>query len=231
MLLQGNAVCGSLDDSPNQLARIDGFGATREGLGMRAAWLAGVLVMAIAVPARADVIDRLPAPPPEPEKPAPEPEPEPLVVPLPTAPTTTQHRLQEHEGTMMRTPIRPREIVIDVPGERTRNQKILVGSLSGAGALAGLIGLYFHLDSKSATDKVSAKVTVGRAWSADDQALVDQAERSRSRATIGYSVGGVCLIGGIVALILTVPKSERNVIRPHFAANEHGGVIGGALAW
>ncbi|MEO8700025.1 MAG: hypothetical protein ABI867_08270 [Kofleriaceae bacterium] len=196
---------------------------------MRAVWVA--LVMSVT-PAYADVMDRLPPPPPPPpEQPAPEPEPEPLVVPLPTAPSTGEHTQQEHEGQMLRTPIRPREIVIDVPGERTRNQKILIGSLLGTGAIAGAIGLYFHLDSRDAADSVSASQPTGEAWSDDDQALVERGARSRTRAAIGYSIGGAFMIGTIVSLIITSPKPERNVIRPHFAVNEHGGILGGAWVW
>jgi hypothetical protein len=194
---------------------------------MRAAWLAW-LVMSVA-PARADVMDRLPPPPPPPEQP--EPEPEPLVVPLPTAPSSTEHTQQEHEGQILRTPIRPREIVIDVPGLRSRNEKLLLGALLGATAIAGGIGLYFHLDSRTAADAVSASRPTGEAWTEGDTDLVDRAARSRTRAAIGYAIGGAFAIGGIVALIVTSPKPERNVIRPHFAIGEHGGSIGGAWAW
>lgn len=108
-----------------------------------------------------------------------------------------------------------KDIVIEIPGERTMEQKILVGSLAGAGALAGAIGAYFHLDSRDAANEVSSDTYTGHAWTAEDESLVDRADRSRTRAIVGYSVGGALLIGAIVAFIVTDPPSETAVIRPH----------------
>lgn len=108
-----------------------------------------------------------------------------------------------------------KDIVIEIPGERTMEQKVLVGGLAGAGVIAGAIGVYFHLDSRDAADEVSSDKFTGHAWTTEDVALVDRADRSRTRAIVGYSVGGALLIGAIVAYIVTDPPSETAIIRPH----------------
>ncbi len=125
------------------------------------------------------------------------------------------------------------DIVIVIPGERSAENKLLLGSLAGASLIAGALGAYFHLDSRSASDDVSASKFTGHAWTTDDQDLVDRADRSRSRAIVGYSVGGALLIGAAVAFIVTEPKAETTVIRPHgrgspsVAPTEGGAVLGG----
>jgi hypothetical protein len=108
-----------------------------------------------------------------------------------------------------------KDIVIEIPGERTMEQKLFVGGLAGAGLLVGAIGAYFHLDSREAANDVGSDTYTGHAWTAEDRALVDQADRSRTRAIVGYSIGGGLLIGAIVAYILTDPPSETAVIHPH----------------
>jgi hypothetical protein len=125
------------------------------------------------------------------------------------------------------------EIVIEIPGERSTENKILLGSLAGAGLVLGALGAYWHLDSRSASDEVSADSFTGRAWTAEDRALFDQAERSRGRAIIAYTAGGALLIGAAVLYIVTEPKSERAVIRPHgrgspsVTATDGGAILGG----
>lgn len=129
-----------------------------------------------------------------------------------------------------------REIVIETPGERTKENKLLLGGLAGAGSLIGGLGLYFHLDSRSAANEVSAKETTGKAWTADRQAFADQADRSGTRAIIAYSIGGALLISAAVALIVTEPPTERTVIRPRSASPtiaplEGGAVLGGVWSF
>lgn len=108
-----------------------------------------------------------------------------------------------------------KDIVIEIPGERTMEQKVLVGGIAGAGLLVGAIGAYFHYDSSQASDEVGSAKFTGHAWTAEDRALVDQADRSRTLAIVGYSVGGALLIGAIVAYVITDPPSETAVIHPH----------------
>ena len=188
---------------------------------MTAVWLASTLVVALVAPVRADVINRLPPPPPpEPANPEPEPEPE--------------HRPSTFEGQVVRPPIRTREIVIDIPGERPLTTKIALASLAGASVVAGALGLYFHLDSRSAAGEVSASLPTGRTWTVADQEFVDRAGRSRTRAAIAYGVGGGFAIAAIVGYIVSHPTSEQNVIRPHRAAivpTSDGAVVTGAWTW
>lgn len=129
-----------------------------------------------------------------------------------------------------------REIVIDTPGERTRENKLLLAGLAGAGVLAGGLGLYWHLDSRSASREVSAKELTGKAWTSDRQALVEQADRSRTRAAIAYGIGGALVVSAVVALIVTEPPSERTVIHPRSATPtvapiQGGAVVGGAWSF
>jgi hypothetical protein len=135
-----------------------------------------------------------------------------------------------YERPVMKTPVRPREIVIDVPGVRSSQTKIVLGSLIAAGTIAGSIGLYFHLDSRSAANEISQSVFDGRTWTSDRQARLEDGERSKSRAAVGYAIGGAFVVGAIVALIVTEPKSEQAVIRPRHAGITPipGGAIAGA---
>lgn len=126
------------------------------------------------------------------------------------------------------------DIVIVTPGERTLENKLLVGGLVAGAALVSGLGLYFHLDGKSASDQVSTDVFGGEEWTADDARLFDQAERSRTRAIVAYSAGGALLIGAVVALIVTEPPSETTVLRPRavrvvptVAPAAGGAVLGG----
>jgi hypothetical protein len=106
-----------------------------------------------------------------------------------------------------------REITIEVPGERTQNQKLMLGGLLAAGVLVSSLGLYWHLDSRDASNEVSAGAFTGEGWTEEHVGLVERAERSKTRATIAYSIGGAFLIGTVAAWILTDPKSEKTVIR------------------
>jgi hypothetical protein len=80
---------------------------------------------------------------------------------------------------------------------------------------------------------VSSDRYTGHAWTADDQALVDRADRSRTRAIVAYSAGGALLIGAAIVYMVTEPKSETAVIHPHgrgtptVAPTEGGAVLGG----
>lgn len=122
-----------------------------------------------------------------------------------------------------------REIVIETPGERSPANKALLVGLAGAGVLAGGLGLYWHLDSRSAADEVSASVFTGEAWTSEDVASVEQAERARTRAAVAYGIGGAFVVGALVALIVTEPAPERTVIRPRSATPTVAPTEGGAL--
>lgn len=122
-----------------------------------------------------------------------------------------------------------KDIVIETPGERTPQQKVLVGGLAGAGVLLGALGVYFHLDSRDASDAVTADGFTGQAWTADKQDAVDRGDRSRTMAAVGYCVGGALLIGAVISLIVTEPETEVTVIRPRAAAPTVSPTDGGAV--
>ncbi|MBA3458199.1 MAG: hypothetical protein H0T42_34275 [Deltaproteobacteria bacterium] len=124
-----------------------------------------------------------------------------------------------------------RDIVIETPGERSTANKAALGGLLGAGLIVGGLGVFWHLDSRSAADDVSASKFTGEAWTAEDRAVADRGDRSKTRATIAYGIGGALLVGAAIAFILTDPPSETVVITPRgtptVAPTEGGAVLGG----
>jgi hypothetical protein len=154
-------------------------------------------------------------PPPQPKKETPTEEPPPP-------------RPQSEAPVIYKQPIRPREIVVDIPGVRSTQTRLMLGGLAAATLIVGGIGLYFHVESRDAANEVSRQIFAGETWTQARQDRVEDAERSKTRAIIGSTAGGLLLAGTITALILTEPKSERAVIRPR-----HAGVVpvpGGAIA-
>lgn len=131
---------------------------------------------------------------------------------------------------------RPREIVIETPGERSTKTKVVLASLAGAGVIAGALGVYFNLDARSASNDVSADRFIGEPWTPAHVELVDRADRASTRAIAFYSIGGALLVGATIAFIATDPKSERSVIRttratPTLAPAAGGAVVGGAWSF
>ncbi|MGE0396178.1 MAG: hypothetical protein AB7T06_05595 [Kofleriaceae bacterium] len=127
-------------------------------------------------------------------------------------------------------------ITIVAPGERPMKNKLVLGGIAGAGLVAGAIGFYFHLDSRSATDDVGTDVFTGTAWSPAHQELVDRADSSRAAAITLYSIGGACIAGAIVYWILTDPGEETIVIQPRTAQptivpTQGGAVLGGVWSF
>lgn len=120
-----------------------------------------------------------------------------------------------------------RDIVVEVPNERTTPNKIGLAGLAAGGLLVGAIGLYFHLDARDAVDAVEADRFTGEAWTAEKVELVDRADRSSTRAGIAYGIGGAILIGAIVGFIVTDPKSQTSVIRTSQITPTAGGAIVG----
>ncbi|MDQ3367970.1 MAG: hypothetical protein M3680_21300, partial [Myxococcota bacterium] len=114
---------------------------------------------------------------------------------------------------VLRPTRRTRELVVEIPGERSTQTLAVVGGIAAAGLLGSALGLYWHLDSRDAADAVSSSRFAGRAWTSAQVDLVDRAERSKTRATVAYAVGGALVIGAVVAFIVTNPESQREVIR------------------
>jgi hypothetical protein len=130
---------------------------------------------------------------------------------------------------------RGRDITIEIPGERPMNNKLLVGGLAGGGLLVGALGLYFHLDSRTASDDVSSQKLTGRAWTTTAQALADRADRSATRAGVAYGIGGALVVAAIVTWIATEPASTTEVIHtgpaPAFIPTKEGAALGGSWTW
>lgn len=136
-------------------------------------------------------------------------------------------------------PVEKGDIVVETPGERSLDNELVVGGVAGAGVIVSALGVYFHLDGRSAADKVSADSYTGKAWTTDKNALVDRADRDRTRAIACYSVGGALLVGAIVAWIITEPKSSTTVIHPHglgspsasLSPTDGGALVGGTWSF
>lgn len=129
---------------------------------------------------------------------------------------------------------RTREIVIEVPVERSRTNVIALASVAGAAVLAGAIGLSYHLDARSATEEIEGGAFQGRPWTQAQIDLVERAERSSAAATVCYGIGGALILGAAVAYIVTAPRSRTSVIRTIGAAPTVAPVAGGAVlggAW
>ncbi len=178
---------------------------------MKLAWLAAVLVPS-AVLAQ-------PAPPPEGGPPG------------NTVPTMRPQ--PDASGDYARPSPPPKDVVITVPGERSRNNIILMASIAGAGAVLGGIGLYYNLDARSASNDVTAVEQAHVPWTTALQAKYDQAHDSSVKAGVFYGLGGAVVIGAIVGLIITEPKSETTVIHPHamIAPTAGGGIVAGTWSF
>jgi hypothetical protein len=110
---------------------------------------------------------------------------------------------------------RGKDIVITTQPERSRQNIIWLASVAGAGALLGGIGVVYNLDARSASNDVTAVEQAHVPWTPALQSRYDQAHDSSTKAEIFYGIGGALIVGAIVGLIVTTPKSETTVIHPH----------------
>jgi len=125
-----------------------------------------------------------------------------------------------------------RKIEIVTRPERSLGNRLLLAGMAGGGALVGGLGVYFHLESREASNAVASDTATGKAWTADRQANMENAGDNRTRAAIAYGVGGGLVIAAIVAAVLTEPAAETTVIIPRgpaptIAPAEGGAVLGG----
>lgn len=131
---------------------------------------------------------------------------------------------------------KPNALVFRGAGKRTHRERLVIGALFGGAALAGGLGVLFHLDSAAAADAVSSDIPTGEAWTPGLQADYDRAGRSRIGAIVGYALGGALLVGGLVALGLTTPADTINEVhigraRPILAPTAGGAVAGLAVGF
>jgi hypothetical protein len=131
---------------------------------------------------------------------------------------------------------RGRDIVVRYTPSRTKQNLMLLAALGSAGLVAGAVGLYFHFDSRTASDEVSALNYTGRAWTSDRQATFDQAHASARAAGIAYGIGGALLLTTAIVWMVTEPGQKEMVITPHLnpkptatliAPTRGGAILGG----
>lgn len=129
-----------------------------------------------------------------------------------------------------------REIVVRYHPDRSKRNMVTLASMAGAGVLIGAVGVYFHVDARSASDEVSARNTTGLTWSAARQDTYERAESSSTIAGVAYGIGGALLLATAVAYIVTEPEMETKTIHPHeqgrpialVAPTPGGALLGGA---
>jgi hypothetical protein len=128
-----------------------------------------------------------------------------------------------------------KDIVITTEGERTTNNKLVLAGLAGGAAVLGGIGLYYNLDSRSAASSVSAENPTNKTWTPADASDYSRAHDSAVKAGVFYGIGGALLVGAVVGLIATAPKSETTVMHtapatatPIVAPTPGGAVLGGS---
>jgi hypothetical protein len=131
---------------------------------------------------------------------------------------------------------RGKDVVVIAYPERTRKSILVMGGLAAGGALFGAVGLYFHLDSRSASNDVSAHENTGVPWSAAKADAYDRAHSSAVTAGVLYGIGGSLLLATAIVYIVTEPEAEKMVIHPHVddkpsalvAPLPGGAMVGGA---
>jgi hypothetical protein len=135
---------------------------------------------------------------------------------------------------------RGKDVIIIAYPDRTTKNLVTIGALAGAGVVAGAIGLYFHIDSRDASDEVSAHNFTGKPWTQERQDAYDRAHSSATAAEVLYGIGGALVLATAVVYIVTEPKAETMTIHPHadykpsaLVAPLRGGgaIVGGAWSF
>lgn len=123
------------------------------------------------------------------------------------------------------------EIAVVTPGERSNGNLATTGALAGAGVVVSAFALYFHLDGKSLSDDVNADSFTGKIWTQERDDKFNDAGDNRTKAIVGYSVGGALVVSAVVYHILTAPPDETVVIKtrltPIIAPQQGGAFLGG----
>jgi len=122
---------------------------------------------------------------------------------------------------------RGRTIVVRYTPDRTRANMVMLGAFGGAAALFGGLGVYFHLESRSEADEVSAKSYTGRPWTQERQDTYDRSTRDSTIAGVLYGIGGALALTTAVLYIVTEPELQETIMTPHVSATREGAMIGG----
>jgi hypothetical protein len=100
-------------------------------------------------------------------------------------------------------------VVYRLDKSRTKQQRLVIAGLAGGAVVFGGIGLLFHLDSRSASDRITeVGEHSGRTYTPEIDDQRSDALRSRNLAIAGYTIGGALVIASVVALLITEPGAE-----------------------
>jgi len=181
-----------------------------------------------------------PPPAPAPAPPTPVPEQPPSAPPADPAyggrPDTTVTNADSGDIPGLR---RGNQIVVRYTPDRSKQNITLLAALGGTSVIAGAIGLYFHFDSRSSADEVSADRFTGHAWTPDRQKIYDDGHSSRNVAIAAYSVGAALLLGTAIVYMVTEPDVVETVITPKpqpraaalVAPTRGGAMVGGTWSF
>lgn len=192
-----------------------------------------------APPAPMPTTPPAPSPQPLPADPNSPPPTDPASDPAPAPPPKPDPAYGERPDTSVNDPAasdmpgirRGRDIVVRYTPSRSAKNITTLAIIGGSALLLGGIGLYYHFDSRSASDSVEAIKFSGEPWTAAHQADYDRAHSSATLATAMYGIGGALLVTTAIIYMVTEPKQIETVISPHSNA-KHALVAptrGGAL--
>ncbi|HUS32828.1 MAG TPA: hypothetical protein VMZ53_30210 [Kofleriaceae bacterium] len=210
--------------------------------------------MLVATRAYADEPQPTPTGPTLPTSPAPAPAPGPGAETAPSQPATPEPKADPAYGEKPDPAYGPppgstvpessgpsagRDIYIKSYPDRSHKNVMGLSIAGGAAVVLGGVGLYFHLDSRSKSNDVSANKYTGEVWTAERQDTYDSANRSAVVAGVFYGIGGAVLIGTAIAYMITEPKMETTVLHPHtspkptamVAPTRGGALVGGAWSF
>lgn len=186
-----------------------------------------LVVSVVAAPAFADEPAPLPSQPTpaapgqvEPVTPEPEPAPAP-----PAEPPTNEMYVPSKRT-------RVDDIVVKSRPDRPTKSVIVLAAAAGVSVIVGGVGVYYHLDSRDASNEINAHKHTGVAWTAEKQDTYDRAHSSAVAAGVFYGIGGALLIGTAIAYMITEPAEETTILHPHtstpvVAPTQGGAIVGG----
>ena len=122
-------------------------------------------------------------------------------------------------------------VVVRRKRERCRADRMLIWGLLGGATVTAAAGVYFHLDSRSAADEVSARTPTNLRWSDELADTYDRGQRSGTLAKVSYGLAGALAIGTLVAVWLTDPGEEMVELRVGATATPDGATVGAAWAF
>src|SRR5690349_15968794 len=93
------------------------------------------------------------------------------------------------------------QVVVRRDLSRTRNQKLLIYGLVGGAAAFGLIGAYFHYDSKQIADELSADIDQHQRWSPELQDKYDRGQLDGKIAIASYAITAGLIAATIVVVV------------------------------